>query len=145
MSRYHYSATTTAFYLTALRASYEAAGNWPDDAVETTDDAFETFGAGNAPDGMRRGADQEGRPAWVPIPPPTAEQILFANTRERDKRLQEATARLAPLQDAADLGDARPDEQEALTAWKRYRVDLSRTDLTQYPAAWPDSPDTANP
>lgn len=37
---------------------------------------------------------------------------------------------IAPLQDAVDLGMATEDEQAKLLAWKKYRIELSRTDVS---------------
>lgn len=40
---YVYSATTNAFYPTVLKDSYEAAGSWPADGVEVTEEVFLEF------------------------------------------------------------------------------------------------------
>lgn len=61
----------------------------------------------------------------------------------RDKLLVEATTRIAPLQDAVDLGDASGEEEEELEAWKRYRVALNRVQRqATFPATieWPTPP-----
>ncbi len=55
--------------------------------------------------------------------------------------LSEATATLAPLQDAADLDIATAEEAAALKEWKRYRVLVNRIDTS--PGAdviWPTPP-----
>ncbi|WP_375198955.1 tail fiber assembly protein [Cupriavidus metallidurans] len=75
------------------------------------------------------------------IPPaPSPAEILARNTSTRDTLLGIATARIAPLQDAADLGVATSAESSALTSWKQYRVAVNRADLTQAPPAWPSQP-----
>lgn len=54
-----------------------------------------------------------------------------------------ATAALAPLQDAVDIGDASENEEDQLLAWKQYRVALNRIDQQGgYPAdiQWPEAP-----
>lgn len=61
----------------------------------------------------------------------------------RDERLAEAAIRIAPLQDAADLGKQTDAEAAQLLSWKQYRVDLSRIeDQAGYPTSidWPQSP-----
>lgn len=73
----------------------------------------------------------------LPPPPPTPEQ----NAAQRDALLTAAALRIAPLQDAADLDDATPEELAALTAWKRYRVALNRLDLSAGELDWPATPD----
>ncbi|WP_080981197.1 MULTISPECIES: tail fiber assembly protein [Ralstonia] len=66
--------------------------------------------------------------------------MLARNTSTRDALLGIATARIAPLQDAADLGVATSAESSALTSWKQYRVAVNRADLTQATPAWPSQP-----
>ncbi|XQU68219.1 tail fiber assembly protein [Cupriavidus sp. H18C1] len=75
-----------------------------------------------------------------PPPGPTPEEILVANTTTRDALLREAGIRIAPLQDAVDLGMATAEEESQLLAWKQYRVALNRLDLTQNPVTWPAPP-----
>lgn len=75
------------------------------------------------------------------IPPaPTAAEILARNTAIRNSLLELAAQRIAPLQDAVDLGIATADETAKLIAWKRYRVDVNRIDLTLLSPAWPAEP-----
>lgn len=68
------------------------------------------------------------------------EQIL----RTRDDLLAQAAIRIAPLQDAADIGIATPEEEASLLLWKRYRVDLNRIQLQPgFPDTftWPQPPE----
>lgn len=61
----------------------------------------------------------------------------------RDAQLRLAALRIAPLQDAVDLGLATDAEAAQLLAWKGYRVELSRiTEQEGYPSAvaWPEPP-----
>lgn len=64
-----YSPTTNAFYDPRLKSRYEAAGTWPDDAIEVPSETFRTYGQGQAPEGKMRGA-VDGMPAWVDVPAP---------------------------------------------------------------------------
>lgn len=72
-------------------------------------------------------------PAVVPPPPMTAEQAQAMKTA----LIAEATTRIAPLQDMVDMGDASPEEEAELLAWKRYRIALTR--ITSTTAGWPAS------
>lgn len=49
-----------------------------------------------------------------------------------------ATEKIAPLQDAVDLGEATDDEKARLLAWKKYRVQVNRVDTVN--PVWPDVP-----
>lgn len=69
---------------------------------------------------------------------PSAAEIAAGT---RDSLLSEAAVRIAPLQDAADLGSATSDESALLTKWKQYRIDVSRVDLAADPLVWPAAPE----
>lgn len=80
---------------------------------------------------------------WV-INADAQEQATIAQAISwRDALLRSAGMRMAPLQDAMDLGEATADEQEQLRVWKSYRVQLNR--IEQQPGfpnsiEWPESP-----
>lgn len=83
-------------------------------------------------------------PHWTSTPWPGLFYIWDNGTwkldilAKRDTLMAEATARIAPLQDAVDLDEATSAEQAALTAWKRYRVQLNRIEQQ---AGYPDTID----
>jgi len=62
-----FSPSSGNFYAADLRHSYEASGTWPTDAVDVSDDVWETF-IGNPPSGKVLGA-VNGAPGWVVAPP----------------------------------------------------------------------------
>lgn len=66
---YIFSKTTLSFYPLELKADYEAARTWPDDAVEISEEIYENFNRQPAA-GNQRGTDENGYPAWVDIPLP---------------------------------------------------------------------------
>ncbi|OEC52278.1 tail fiber assembly protein [Pseudomonas sp. ENNP23] len=80
---------------------------------------------------------------WV-INADAQEQATIAQAISwRDALLRSAAMRMAPLQDAMDLGEATADEQEQLRVWKNYRVQLNR--IEQQPGfpnsiEWPEPP-----
>ncbi|MGE4799940.1 tail fiber assembly protein [Yersinia hibernica] len=78
-----------------------------------------------------------------PVPyQPTSEEILARNESERDRLLTSAALAIAPLQDAVDLDDAKPEEIVMLKKWKQYRVAVNRTDLTLFSSTWPVVPES---
>ena len=78
----------------------------------------------------------------IPAPPePDRDQLLALATAQRDSLLQYAPLRMAPLQDVADLGMATEAERAALAAWRMYRIEVSRVDITADAPAWPETPD----
>ncbi|WP_242487481.1 MULTISPECIES: tail fiber assembly protein [unclassified Pseudomonas] len=75
---------------------------------------------------------------------PTEEQISVVVLSQRDELLKAAALRVAPLQDAVDIGNATEEESARLLQWKSYRIDLMRIEQQEgFPAAidWPLSPD----
>lgn len=65
---------------------------------------------------------------------------LAMATANRNALLATANQNIAVLADAVDLGMATDAEQAAYTAWRRYRVELTRLDLTSTPIIWPEQP-----
>ncbi|WP_336331653.1 tail fiber assembly protein [Pseudomonas putida] len=81
----------------------------------------------------------DGYPVAV-APVVTDEELARRATVKRDRLLSEAALRIAPLQDAVDLGSATTAEVELLRAWKVYRVELNRLEQqTGFPVdvTWP--------
>lgn len=63
-----FSPSTIAFYPDSLKESYQAAGSFPDDVIEVSEDIFAEF-SGKPPEGKQRGVDK-GQPCWIDIPAP---------------------------------------------------------------------------
>jgi hypothetical protein len=76
-------------------------------------------------------------------PPPTAAQVVAANTAQQAALSATASAALAPLQTALMLGIATDAEKASATAWVGYSRDLQAVDLTQAAPAWPAVPAAA--
>ncbi len=56
--------------------------------------------------------------------------------------MQSAREVISPLQDAIDVEMATKEEKQKLTAWKKYRVLLNRTDTSNAPDIdWPKKPE----
>lgn len=80
---------------------------------------------------------------WVPDEAAIAEAVRRVAYRKQQLANQYATGRISTLQDAVDLDMASQAETEALKAWKVYRIQLGRLDITSTPPAdddWPSSP-----
>ncbi|EBG3585908.1 tail fiber assembly protein [Salmonella enterica subsp. enterica] len=56
----------------------------------------------------------------------------------KNRLLQIASEKIAPLQDAVDLGLATDDEKAQLDEWKKYRVLVNRVDTSN--PDWPEQP-----
>lgn len=68
-------------------------------------------------------------------------QLVSDANAKKTVLMTEAAERIAPLQDASDLGIATNEELAQLKAWKTYRVLLSRVDVSKAPdVEWPEKP-----
>ena len=130
-----FSATTNGFYPSNSLGDYL---DLPTDLVDVTSEQYDELQLAQSRDGKRIIADEVGFPVSADKLPPTQAELQ----QTRDGLLQFAGLRIAPLQDAVDLEVATAAETAALTAWKRYRVDLSRIDLSAAPITWPTAPST---
>ncbi|WP_255566987.1 MULTISPECIES: tail fiber assembly protein [Photorhabdus] len=61
--------------------------------------------------------------------------------RQQYYLLEQASIKMAPLQDAIDLGIATDNEITMLMEWKKYRVALNRMDTTAKNIEWPEQPE----
>ncbi|WP_350306838.1 tail fiber assembly protein [Photorhabdus viridis] len=136
---YYYSEKTNAFYPVELKLDYIASGSLPDELIEVSDDIYQEYAANTAPEGKYRIASKNGLPEWADIPPPIKEELQQYAENKKQQLMMKASDRIAPLQDAVDLGIATEAEKEALLAWKKYRVMLNRIDIKQVPdIEWPE-------
>lgn len=90
-------------------------------------------------------ADARGQPITTERPPESSEVIRSRALVNRDELLSVAALRIAPLQDAVDIGVSTLEDEALLVAWKRYRVELNRIDKSpDFPhrIVWPVLPST---
>lgn len=111
--------------------------------------AYESDGSqdGFIKEGLERLSDKE----WAKIKAaqeaasaPSPEQVLLEANAQRDKLLTLAGLRIAPLQDAIDLGESTDADIAYLKLWRAYRVGVNRvSQQSGYPSKieWPAAPD----
>lgn len=130
------------FYNTKIGGFYNDAIHHPlppaDDLVAVPDDTYAALIAGQSAGKLI--ALINGQPTLTDPEPLSGDALIASNMRLQAARSAAAATAMAPLQDAQDLGVITDDEQDRLNAWKAYRVDLMRADLTSNPVAWPPSP-----
>lgn len=108
----YYSPARAAFFPGALRAAYEAAGTWPEDARGATEEEWLLYGQAAPPEGLVRGT-AEGAPAWVEPPaepPPTLEE-------QRARRAAAYRLESDPLKMEADYDALLAETAPDYTAW----------------------------
>jgi hypothetical protein len=137
---YVYSPSKNAMYAVSMKDDYEAAGTWPADGIEISDDIFIEFSQ-SSPQGKIRTA-VNGVPAWVDVPPPTAEQSVAYAENLKMGLLNEATKAITIWQTKLLMGRKLTDTESAsLNAWMDYIDLLSAVDTTKTSdLVWPESP-----
>lgn len=138
-SKFAYSPSRNGFYAREMEPDFVAAGTWPGDLIDVSDEDYASLM--QAPSsGLTIVPGPDGYPTTVEAPKPSDEEIEANNIAVRDSLISAAALRIAPLQDAVDLGVATTEEESALLAWKRYRVDVNRVDLSVQAPQWPTVP-----
>ncbi|EBI6614556.1 tail fiber assembly protein [Salmonella enterica] len=80
--------------------------------------------------------------AWVKDEAAETAARLREAEGTKSRLLQMASEKIAPLQDAVDLGLATDDEKAQLDEWKKYRVLVNRVDTSTAPKIdWPKKPE----
>lgn len=132
-----YSPRDCGFVFLSERDAYDAAGTWPEDAVEVTEDEWQMYGQQPPPPGMRRGSDDKGRPAWIqPIVTPTE-----ASEQERvwrDRQLSLTDPLITRHRDQVEVGRVTSLSPEQYGQLQSYRMGLR-----DWPSA-PMFPDVGN-
>lgn len=126
-----------SFYPEALKDVYISAGSWPENGADVDDETMAIY-TGVAPEGKTLGADKNGNPAWIDIPPLSAEQQIILAEQKRTVLRSMADKEIVWRQDAFDAEIATAEETAALSEWKKYRVLLMRVDTSN--PVWPTPP-----
>ncbi|ECU8335464.1 tail fiber assembly protein [Salmonella enterica] len=88
-----------------------------------------------SPDGKYQKWDGK---AWVKDEAAEIAAQLREAEGTKNRLLQMASEKIAPLQDAVDLNIATDDEKAQLDEWKKYRVQVNRVDTAN--PDWPEKP-----
>lgn len=125
-----------------LKAEYEAAGMWPENGIDVSDEVSAEF-TGQPPEGKIMGVGNDGMPAWVDIPPPTRDELISAAEQMRQQLLAHADAVMLDWRTELMLGDISDANRTKLSAWLAYKNDVKAVDVTTNPEHinWPVPPE----
>lgn len=125
----YFSAQDNGFLFLAEREAYDAAGTWPRDAVQVTEEEWQAYGQQPPPQGMRRGSDDQGRPTWVK-PEVTPEDASAQERAWRDRQLSITDPLVTRHRDQLEVGRAT-----TLTLEQYRQLQAFRLDLRDWPGA----------
>lgn len=125
-----------------LKAEYEAAGMWPENGIDVSDEVAAEF-TGQPPEGKTIGVGADGMPAWVDIPPPTREELISAAEQVRQQLLAHADAVILDWRTELMLGKISDANRAKLSAWLAYKNEVKSADVTTAPehVNWPVPPE----
>lgn len=131
----YYSARDCGFLFLSERPAYDAAGTWPEDALEVTAEDWQAFGQTAPPPGMRRGSNDQGRPAWI-TPEVTPEDAQQQERAWRDRQLSATDSLVTRHRDELEA-----DRPTTLSTEQYKQLQIYRLDLREWPeaASFPDA------
>ncbi|HFI9909436.1 TPA: tail fiber assembly protein [Escherichia coli] len=139
-TNYIFSAVLNGFLPLVWKNEKEAAGTWPDDAVEISYEDYLEFTT-DAPKGKTLGSDKKGNPAWVDVPPLTHEQHVAIAESQKQALITEVNTETAMLRAKLALKRIKPDEEALLNDWLDYLDELEAVDASTAPnIIWPVKP-----
>ncbi len=139
MNTYVWSAKKNQFLPVSLQDSYVAAGSWPDDTVDISDELAATF-METPPAGKNRGV-VDGMPAWLDVPPPTPEQYVQQAERQKSGLLNDANNITDDWRTELALGIISDEDKASLISWMQYIKAVKAVDTSKAPnLAWPPLP-----
>ncbi|ESA29118.1 TPA: tail fiber assembly protein [Escherichia coli] len=139
---YAFSPTENTFYCYDWKSDFDAAGTWPADAVDISDEVYLEY-SGNPPVGKTRVAGDDGLPEWADIPPLTKEDLIAATEYERQRRIDVANDFMNSKQwpGKAAIGRLKGDELTQYNLWLDYLDALEAVDTSSAPdIKWPTPP-----
>ncbi|EPV3838491.1 tail fiber assembly protein [Morganella morganii] len=136
---YFFSPSTVSFYPELMLDDYRDAGTLPDDLVAVESETFAEF-SGTPPDGKVRGVIK-GKPAWVDIPPLSAEELIQQAEETKQRLIAEVHTETEMLRAKLALDRIKDDEKALLNAWLDYLDELEAVDVSTAPdIIWPVKP-----
>ncbi|GCU32694.1 phage tail fiber assembly protein [Escherichia coli] len=138
---YVFSSKNNSFYPRSLQENYEEANSWPTDGIEVSESKFAEY-SGTPPQGKMRGSTADGMPAWLDIPPLTAEQLLSQAENKRQSLLKHADEITADWRTELVLGEINEFNKRQLSEWMAYKRELKAMEITMASEiTWPIQPE----
>lgn len=140
-ANYIWDATNVCLLAYLLKDEYEAAGMWPENGIDVTDEVAAEF-TGQPPEGKTIGVGDDGMPAWVDLPPPTREELISAAEQVRQQLLAHADAVMLDWRTELMLGEISDANRGKLSTWLAYKNDVKTWDIKTDPenVNWPVTP-----
>lgn len=135
----YYSPGKNGFVLEMQKAAFLEKND--DDLIKVADAVYQEFTAGKAGMIMTPDPGKKQPMKWIPIPPPTKEQLIEQAEIQKQYLIAEVNAETQLLQTKLALKRIKPDEEALLIAWLDYLDELEAVDVSTAPdIIWPVKP-----
>lgn len=135
----YYSPGKNGFVLEMQKAAFLEKND--DDLIKVADAVYQEFTAGKAGMIMTPDPGKKQPMKWIPIPPPTKEQLIEQAEIQKQYLIAEVNAETQLLQTKLALKRIKPDEEALLNAWLDYLDELEAVDVSTAPdIIWPVKP-----
>lgn len=141
-ANYIWDATNVCLLAYLLKDEYEAAGMWPENGVDVSDEVAAEF-TGQPPEGKTIGVSADGMPVWVDMPPPSHDELVAQAKDEKQGRIGLANDYMNSKQwpGKAAIGRLKGDELAQYNLWLDYLDALEAVDTSTAPdITWPNQP-----
>ncbi|HGW3964987.1 TPA: tail fiber assembly protein [Citrobacter freundii] len=139
---YIWDVTNVRLLAYLLKDEYEAAGMWPENGIDVSDEVAAEF-TGQPPEGKTIGVGADGMPAWVDMPPPSHDELVAQADAEKQARIDLANDYMNSKQwpGKAAIGRLKGDELAQYNLWLDYLDALEAVDTSSAPdIKWPTPP-----
>lgn len=135
----YYSPGKNGFVLEMQKAAFLEKND--DDLIKVADAVYQEFIAGKAGMIMAPDPGKKQPMKWMPIPPPTKEQLIAQAEQQRQLLIKEATEITQLWQTQLTLGIITDEDKNSLKEWMLYVQKVQATDVSVTPDIdWPVKP-----
>lgn len=136
-----YSKKTDAFYFMDEEAAYRESGCWSEDIKSVTDEAWCEF-ISEPPPGKKRGADPQGYPCWIDLPPLSKDESRKMYMLLKKENLSEALDEIRKLEIISGITSLTSSDNAKLADWKNYLQKIYNVSPEDTDFIWPEKPET---
>lgn len=127
----YYSPGKNGFVLEMQKAAFLEKND--DDLIKVADAVYQEFTAGKAGMIMTPDPGKKQPMKWIPIPPPTKEQLIEQAEAKKQTLIAEVHTETEMLRVKLALKRIKPDEEALLIAWLDYLDELEAVDVSTAP------------
>lgn len=139
--QFGYSKEVDAFYFLDEEVAYRESGFWQDDIIPVSDEIWREF-VREAPPGKKRGADTNGHPCWIDLPPLSEDECRRQHLIIKKEKLNETIEEIRKLEVISAITKLTSSDYEKLAEWKNYLQKIYNVSPEETDFIWPKKPES---